>query len=331
MNSMKDVAKLAGVSTSTVSRVINKSIPVDENTTRNVQEAVRKLNYKPNLLAKGLRLRSGRLIGLIVPEFVPLHAFADIIKYVEERAAQHDFNLILGNHHDNPDIEERLIDNLIRRSVDGIIFSRVSDESRVLKILHKKNIPIVVIDRALEDESVPSVVLDNYRAGELAAEHLVRLGHKHIVCITGPLNIALCRERVKGFKQVLLDHQIEFEEHNIFEGDFKLEAGIKGIVALLRSHAKITGVWAQNDIMAAGVMKELHRRGLNVPADLSVIGMDDTILAVTLTPSLTTIQQPFAEMSAKAVELIILQKDGVDLPCKKFVFEPTLVVRETTK
>lgn len=331
MNSMKDVAKLAGVSTSTVSRVINKSIPVDENTTRNVQEAVRKLNYKPNLLAKGLRLRSGRLIGLIVPEFVPLHAFADIIKYVEERAAQHDFNLILGNHHDNPDIEERLIDNLIRRSVDGIIFSRVSDESRVLKILHKKNIPIVVIDRALEDESVPSVVLDNYRAGELAAEHLVRLGHQHIVCITGPLNITLCRERVKGFKQVLLDHRIEFEEHAIFEGDFKLEAGIKGIVALLRSHAKITGVWAQNDIMAAGVMKELHRRGLNVPADLSVIGMDDTILAVTLTPSLTTIQQPFAEMSAKAVELIILQKDGVDLPCKKFVFEPTLVVRETTK
>jgi len=330
MSSMKDVARLAGVSISTVSRVINKNIPVDEKTTLNVQEAIRKLNYRPNLLAKGLRLKSGRLIGLVVPDFVPLHAFANIIKYVEEFALQHDFNLILGNNQDNPDIEEQFIDSLIRRNVDGIIFSRVSDESRVLKILHKRNIPIVVIDRALEDESVPSVIINNYRAGELAAGHLVSLGHKYIVCITGPLNIALSRERIKGFKQVLMNHHIEFDEHWIFEGDFKIETGIRGIISLLRNHKKVTAVWAQNDVMAAGVIKELHKRGLKVPEDISVIGMDDTILAVTITPALTTIQQPFKEMSEKAVEMILLQKEGVAIPCKKIVLEPTLIIRETT-
>lgn len=330
MSSMKDVAKLAGVSVSTVSRVINQNIPVDEETKRRVKEAIRKLNYKPNLLAKGLRLRSGRVIGLVVPDFVPLHAFANIIKYTEESALQHDFNLILGNNHDNPDIEERFIDNLIRRSVDGIIFSRVSDESRVLKILHKRDIPIVVIDRALEDESVPSVVINNYRAGELSAEHLVSLGHKHIVCITGPLNITLCRERVKGFKQVLMDHNIGFYEECIFEGDFKLEAGMRGIASLLRSHEKITAVWAHNDIMAAGVIKELHKRGMKVPDDMSVIGMDDTSLANMITPALTTIKQPFKEMSEKAVEMIIRQKVDDVMLDKKIVLETSLVIRETT-
>jgi DNA-binding LacI/PurR family transcriptional regulator len=170
-----------------------------------VREAIRKLNYKPNLLAKGLRLKSGHLIGLVVPELDPIHTFADIIRYAEESTSLHGYSLIVGNNRNSPDVEEQFIEDLIRRNVDGIIFSRVSDESRVLKLLDQRNIPIVVIDRVLKDESVPCVVIDNYRAGTLAAKHLVSLGHKHIACITGPLNITLCRERLDGFKQVLID------------------------------------------------------------------------------------------------------------------------------
>ena len=330
MSSMKDVAKLAGVSPSTVSRVINQNIPVGEQTKARVNEAIRKLHYKPNLLAKGLRVRSGHVIGLVVPEFIPLHAFANIIKYVEECAHQYDFNLILGNHHDNPDIEEQFIDSLIRRSVDGIIFSRVSDESRVLRILHERNIPIVVIDRVLEDESVPRVVLNNSRAGELAAEHLVSLGHRQIACISGPLNIGLCRERIKGFKHVLMEHGIEFSDDLIFEGEFKLEGGMTGVDVLLRNHKDITGIWAHNDLMAAGVLKELHKRAVNVPDDMSIIGMDDVSLASIVTPALTTIKQPFKEMSGKAVEMIMRQKEGESLSDKTIMLEPELVVRETT-
>ncbi len=330
MSSMKDVARLAGVSPSTVSRVINQNIPVDARTKKRVEEAIRKLNYRPNLLAKGLRLRSGHFIGLVVPEFIPLHAFANIIKYTEESTARHEFNLILGNHHDNADLEEQFIDSLIRRSVDGIIFSRVSDESRVLKILHKRNIPIVVIDRVLEDESIPSVVLNNYRAGELAADHLVSLGHRHVACISGPLNIALCRERIKGFRHVLQHHQIVFDDEFIFGGDFKLEAGMQGTASILRNHPETTAIWAHNDLMAAGVVKELYRRGLKVPEDMSVLGMDDVSLASILTPELSTIQQPFQAMSEKAVEMIVMQKEHAGLVEKKVVFEPTLVVRETT-
>ncbi len=330
MSSMKDVAKLAGVSSSTVSRVINQNIPVDEQTKKRVDAAIKKLNYRPNLLAKGLRLRSSHFIGLVVPEFIPLHAFANIIKYTEESAVRHDFSLILGNHHDNPDIEEQFIDSLIRRNVDGIIFSRVSDESRVLRILHERNIPIVVIDRVLEDENVPSVVLNNYHAGELAAEHLVNLGHKHVACISGPLNIRLCRERIKGFRRVLTEHDIAFGDDLIYEGDFKLEGGMKGTEALLRNHKEITGIWAHNDVMAAGVIKELDKNGINVPENISVIGMDDVSLATIMTPALTTIEQPFKEMSEKAVEMIVMQKEGKLLSDKTIIVEPSLIVRETT-
>jgi LacI family transcriptional regulator len=330
MSSMKDVARLAGVSASTVSRVISQNIPVDEETKQKVNEAIRKLNYKPNLLAQGLRVKSGYVIGLVVPELVSLHAFASIIRYTEESVSEKGFHLIVGNNHNSPEIEKRFIEDLIRRHVDGIVFSRVSDESQVLRLLDNRDIPIVVIDRALENEDIPSVVVHNYRAGELAAEHLVSLGHKRIACITGPLNIALCRDRVKGFKQVLMTHGIQFDERWLVEGNFKLDAGVRGVEFLLENHPNITGVWAQNDIMAAGVIKALYRRGLKVPDDLSVIGMDDSDLADIMTPELTTIKQPFKEMTAKAVEMIIKQREEHQMPEKMIVLEPSLIIRETT-
>ena len=330
MSSMKDVARLAGVSISTVSRVINKTIPVDEETRKRVEEAVRNLNYKPNLLAKGLRLKSGNLIGLVVPEFVHSQAFSEFINYTEEFAVKYGFNLILGNNHNNPDIEERFIDSLIRRNVDGIIFSRVSDESRVLRIIDKTNIPIVVIDRALDNEDVPSVVLDNYKAGVIAAEHLVKIGHKNIACITGPLNISLCRERLKGFKDVLSKNGISLKREFIFEGDFKYDSGIEAMKYFLENNYKITAIWAQNDLMAIGALNTLKHYGIKIPEEMSLIGMDNINLTEMVVPSITTIMQPYKEMCEKAVELIIKQEKKVEIFNKKVIVKPSIIIRETT-
>jgi LacI family transcriptional regulator len=184
MASMKDVARLAKVSVSTVSRVISKSIPVDEKTRLHVEKAIRKLQFKPNLLASGLRSKSGHVIGLAVPEI--LHpSFNAIIKYVEESVRKEGLQLILGNTHNDLEIESEFIESLVRRHVDGIIFSRVSDQSRILHVVNKNHVPVVVLDRALDTEDIPTVVLDNYRAGALAAEHLASLGHSRIVCISG--------------------------------------------------------------------------------------------------------------------------------------------------
>jgi LacI family transcriptional regulator len=329
MASMKDVARLASVSESTVSRVINRSIPVDEVTRRSVEEAIKKLNYKPNLLAKGLRIKSSQIIGLVVPEIVH-HTFASFIQFIEESAFARGYGLIVGNHKDDPEIEEIFIDSLVRRHVDGIIFCRVSDESRVMKLISSSQVPVVVIDRAAEKEELSSVVLDNRKAGRLAGEHLVGLGHHRIGCISGPLKIALCRERLAGLREVLDGHGYSLPEDAVFEGDFKFESGIQGARQILLTHPEITAIWAQNDLMAVGALKFFVKTGKTVPQDISLMGMDDIGLARMISPALTTVSQPFEEICEKAVDLLLSLKQDNGSGARKIVMDPSVVIREST-
>jgi DNA-binding LacI/PurR family transcriptional regulator len=329
MASLRDVAKLADVSISTVSRVINRMVPVQDATRKRVEEAVRALDYKPNLQAMGLRLRRSHLIGLVVPEIIH-HTFASFIQYLEESAVARGYNLIVGNHKDDPSLEESFIDMLVRRNVDGIIFSRVSDESRIMKIIDKNQISVVVIDRAAERESLPSVVLDNYRAGQLAGNHLGSLGHRAVACLTGQQKISLCRERLAGFRDALSRHGVDLPVDAVFEGDFKFESGIAGAQAVLDRHPEITAIWAQNDLMAVGALKYLQSIGRSVPREMSLVGMDDNPLARMITPALTTITQPFEQICEKAVELLLSAKNGNGSVPSKIVTDPDLIIRDST-
>jgi len=326
---MKDVAKLANVSESTVSRVINSNIPVDAETRRRVETAVQKLDYKPNLMAKGLRIKRSHLIGLVVPEIVH-HTFASFIQYLEEAAVARGYNLIVGNHRDDPSLEESFIDMLVRRNVDGIIFSRVSDKSRIMKFIDKARVPVVVIDRAAEHEELASVVLDNHRAGQIAGDHLGSLGHRAIGCVTGPLRIPLSRERLAGFRDALSRFGASLPDDAVFEGDFKFESGMRGAEAILRGHPEITAIWAQNDLMAVGVLKHLLEIGREVPAGMSLVGMDDITLARMITPALTTVTQPFEQICEKAVEMLLAMKEGDQSSPGRIILEPGLVVRDST-
>jgi LacI family transcriptional regulator len=326
---MKDVAKLAGVSISTVSRVINNTIPVEEETRRKVEEAIRKVNFKPNLLARGLRSKSGHMIGLVVPEI--LHqTFTYWIKYAEESVAAKGMNLILGNTQNDPDLEERFIDSLIQRHIDGIIFSRVSDKSHVLHILEKTDIPFVVLDRALGVEDVPTVVLDNYKAGFIAGEYLSQLGHRKVVCITGPLDIGLSRERLQGFRDGLKENEIDLPEEWIIEGDFGYQSGIDAAQQLFSHRELPDAIWAHSDLTAIGVMNQFSRNGYKVPEDVSIMGMDNISMAEMKYPTLTTIDQPYREMIEKAIDMIIRQRKREPLEKMRVVLEPSLIVREST-
>lgn len=330
MASMKDVAKLARVSVSTVSRVINHTIPVDDRTRSQVERAIRKLDFKPNLLARGLRSKSGHLIGLAVPEL--LHpALSAFVNYVEEAVRLEGLQCIVGNTRNDLEIEAAFIESLIRRHVDGIIFSRVSDESRVLRVLSRNRVPMVVIDRTLDSEGVPTVVLDNYRAGEIAAEHLISLGHRRIACISGSPKIHLARERVSGFRETLGRHGLELPDSHLHEGDFGYECGIEGIRRFLSAGIEMTAVWGGSDLVALGAIAELGRRQLSVPRDVSVIGTDDIEFARISFPALTTVRQPFQEMCRRAVELIMLQARGERPASTRVVLAPELVVRESTR
>jgi LacI family transcriptional regulator len=329
MPSLKDVARLAGVSTSTVSRAMNGNIPVSEETRRRVEQAVQDINYKPNLVARGLRIKSTKLLGLVVPE-MQNETFISFIRFTEEAAEAKGYNLIIGSTNSDPDREERFIENLIRRNIDGIIFSRVSDKSHVLKILEKTTIPVVIIDRRLEREDIPSVVMDNYASGKMAAEHLLSLGHRHFACITGPLDIAINRDRLAGFKETVVASGAFLEDKCIFEGNFKFESGEKGIAYLLDTGARFTALWAQNDYMAMGILNYLSRHGIPVPEAISLVGLDNIQQSWMMRPALTTIAQPFRDMCREAVDIIIKRPHEDKKEKIRVTLEPELIVRETT-
>ncbi len=330
MASMKDVAKLAGVSVSTVSRVINKTIPVDDKTRKMVESAIKKTNYRPNLLARGLRSKSGHMIGLVVPEIMQ-SAFASFIEYTEMSVTMRGLDLIIGNTRNDPDIEERFIDSLMRRNIDGIIFSRVSDKSHMLHILDRSQVPLVVMDRAVGDEKIPMVVLDNFLAGKFAAEHLLELGHEKIACITGPLEVGLFRDRLKGFKETLLNSGVSINDSAIFEGEPEYETGKAAVDYFLSRDLDFTALWAECDLVAIGAMEQFKRNSITIPDDISIIGMDDIEVSKIVYPSLTTVAQPFAEMCEVAVQMILDQKNGDEIANKKVVLKPNIVLRESTK
>lgn len=329
MASIKDVARIAGVSVTTVSRVLSGSPRVDENTRARVEKAISRIKYRPNLLAQGLRSKSGNVIGLVVPEI--LHeTFATFIECTERFCVERGFDLIIGNTGGRPEVEGAFIENLLRRHVDGIIFSRVSDRSRVMNIVEKWNVPAVIIDRALDREDIPTVVLDNFRAGAMAAEHLLGLGHRVLGEVTGPQDIALSRERHKGFVATLRKHGLGLPAVHVFEGDFKFEAGRAAARSFLERRLPMTAVWCHNDLMAVGAMNVFVRSGVRIPRDVSLMGMDDISLARMTVPALTTLTQPFEEMCRRAVELVVRMRAGDRIGEKRTVLAPDIIVREST-
>jgi len=329
MTSIKDIARDVGCSISTVSRVINDRDAVDPLTRKKVREAIDRLEYVPNLTAQGLRVNRGRLIGVAIPNST-FGAFSVVVQYALEAAYSHGFNIVLVNSHDDPDLEETLIKSLLSREINGVMLTRVSDESKIVTKIVNRNIPIVVIDRAFEHENVSNAVLDNHRAGCMAAEHLMGLGHRRIACITGPLKIALSRERLKGFQSTLAEKGVSLPPSHLFEGNFLYHTGGQGVQALSGRGATYTALWAMNDLMGFGAMRALQERGVRVPEEVSVLGMDDLEIAEMVSPPLTTIHYPIKELVERAMELLISQITSRELRSETIVLEPSLTIRGST-
>jgi DNA-binding LacI/PurR family transcriptional regulator len=329
MASMKDVARLANVSVSTVSRVISGTIPVDDSTRSRVEEAIVKVNYRPNLLAQGLRSKRGMLIGFLVP-MITHPAFAMMIEAIEESTAKRELGMVLCNTHNDPEKEAASIDSMLRRNIDGIIFSRVSDRSRVLNIIVNSRTPAVVIDRSLDHEAIPSVLVDNYFAGVLAARHLLDVGCRKLVCVTGALNITLSRERLNGFTDTLKEAGVHLTQERVFEGSFRYECGKRAVDYFAAKELDYDGIWVQSDIAAYGVLAELQRRGIRVPDDVALMGMDNIDFSSMSYPSITTISQPYDLMCEKAIEMVEMMNGGTVLKEQHILLQPGLVLREST-
>lgn len=330
MTSLKDVATLAGVSPSTVSRVINGTIFVTEETRHRVEEAIATVNYRPNLLAQGLRLKATKNIALLVPEISDPSYYTLMIKYIEESAANHGLNLMIINTRNDYAREAATIDLLLRQRINGIIFSRVSDESHVVNLSRTITTPMVVIDRAFHNEKVPNVTIDNYKAGVMAAEHLIACGCTRIATITGNFKISLSRDRFQGFEDTLKKHGYELSPDLVFEGEFEYETGVAGVSKFLRGGIPFDGIWGHNDLIAAGAISTLLRQKLRVPQDVDVMGMDNLKFASMFYPSITTIGQPYRNMCEIAVDYIDKLTNGDDIEKFQVSLSPSLMIKESS-
>jgi LacI family transcriptional regulator len=329
VSSIKDIARIVGCSISTVSRVINERDGVDPLTRKRVLEAIDALQYTPNLTAQGLRVKKGRLIGVAIPTST-MGAFSVVVQYALEAAYAHGYNVVLVNTHQDPDLEETLIKSLLSREINGVLLTRVSDESKIVTKIVERNLPIVVIDRAFEHENVSNVVLNNQRAGYVAGRHLLDLGHRRLACVTGPLKITLSRERLRGFQIALAERGVELPGSHLFEGDFMFETGVGAVRSFRERGALYTGLWAMNDLMGFGALRALHEAGVAVPGQVSVLGMDDYEIAEMVTPPLTSVHYPIKELVEKAMELLVSQITSKDIRSETIVLEPSLTLRRST-
>ncbi|MBO9579284.1 MAG: LacI family DNA-binding transcriptional regulator [Sphingobium sp.] len=301
---IEDVARLAGVSPMTVSRVINKGTNVREDKRKKVEAAIAELNYAPNIAARALAGGEDIRIGLLHsnPSFAYLSEFlVGTLAETSRTGAQ----LVVKACNEEGE-EEQAIEALLQGRVDGIVLPPpLSDSPSVLKVLETAGVPVVAVATGRAPEWVLSVSIDDKDAARAMTEHLIRLGHRRIGFISGHPNQTASAERLEGYRAALAKHDIKPVKALVVQGFFTFRSGLEAATALLDLPEPPTAIFASNDDMAAAALTVAHRRGIDVPETLTICGFDDTALAVTSWPELTTIRQPITDMAQQAVALLI--------------------------
>ncbi len=319
---IRDIARLAGVSTATVSRVLNQKPDVDAETRERILRLVREQGYVPDISASILAGGRSRLLGVLVPSLTwPL--MPHIMQGIAEVIEQTDYELVLYSISHRTDrsalidriLAARLIDGLIAAYPDGIApvetaGDAVRDASTHLAELYERGFPVVILDDQSLPGSTPWVGPDNRIGAYAAAQHLIALGHHRIACIQGPLHYQCSHDRYAGYRQALEEARIPLDPALVVQGDFTTPGGQAATRELLALPNPPTAVFAANDQMAFGVLAVANDMGLRVPTDLAVIGFDDTELATHSQPTLTTVRQPFEEMGRSAAELLLALVDA---------------------
>lgn len=328
MPTIHDVARMAEVSPSTVSHVINKTRYVSPATRERVQKAMEALNYQPNRLARSLRARQTHTLGVLLPNSANPF-FAEVLLGIEAACFDLGYNIILGNANDDPQRELFYLEVLLSKQVDGILLVSTGGYGEALEILERHDAPVIMVDRWPGALQIDAVLTDNEGGGLLATRYLLSLGHRRIGCITGPSLLTPSAARVTGYRRALREAGLEVDETLIVGGDFQHQSGYRACQQLLALPEPPTAIFVCNDMMAVGALCAVHEAGLSVPADVSVIGFDDISLASYTVPRLTTIAQPSYEMGRIAVERLIQRLQHGDLPVSHEQLPVSLVERDS--
>ncbi|WP_413306496.1 substrate-binding domain-containing protein [Bacillus sp. 1P10SD] len=325
-----DVAQHAKVSKSTVSQYLNKRYDyMAENTKQRIEDAIKELDYRPNIVARSLKQKSTMTIGVIVANI--LHNFStQVIRSIEDMCHLYDFHLIVCNADDDPEKEKRYIDMLRAKQVDGIILFPTGDNVELYEEMVDEKYPVIFVDRIVPDVSIPSVMLDNENAAGLAVQHFIEKGYERIGIITNVIrNVSPRMERITGYKKALQSNGIPINEQYIKKLEInKIQAGLEEMLSL---EEPIQAVLAGNDLTLMEILKYVKKQGLRIPADLAIIGIDDVSFASFYEPALTIVEQPSFEIGKKAAELLLskIQKKDVEDEQANYRLKPRLIVRNS--
>ncbi len=325
MVTLKDVAREAGLTVTTVSRVLNNRGYISENAKEAVYAAMDKLNYRPNEVARSLSLQSTNTIGVIVPHIRHPY-FAELISNIENYAAKHKYKILLCNSKETDEKEREYYQMCVSNRVAGIILCSGSVE---IKEFHGGNFPIVTIERNL-DNGTAAIECDNHEGGRIAAGHLIEQGCTRLLHFSGIYTKEMPADaRTLGFKEMCEEQGIFYKEISTNEQQYEYMDYRNAIEEALRADESIDGIFASGDVIAAQILQVCAKLGRKVPEEIKVIGFDDVVVAGLTTPPLTTVHQPIKEMSKAAVDAIIDVNKGKRVE-KRTILPIRLVKRETT-
>lgn len=334
MVTIKDIAKEAQVSITTVSFILNgKYDQASEETVQRVLSIAKKYNYSPNPIAVGLVTKKTKTIGLVIPDIQNVF-FGEVAKHVDNEVTRYGYNVILCNTNGNIEEDIKYIDILRRRGIDGLIISpsgglnETKLQEKMIDTLNKIKIPFVCLDRWSEGLTSSRVSIDHCQGGYLATKYLIEQGHRKIGCLTGPLNVHNARRRLNGYQKALSEFKIPYNQQIVFEGDYRFESGYSKGQKILNND--ITAIFISNDLMCYGFYKAVRELNKKIPDDISVIGFDDLFFSNMLDVPLTTIRQPVETIAVTAAQILLEQIKG-NQTYKNIKFQPELIIRKSVR
>lgn len=334
MASINDVAKQAGVSISTVSRVMNGHPNVTKEKKEAVFKAIADLNYVPNALAQGLVKKTTNSIAVLIADITNMF-YANLLKSLEERLNDKGYYTIIGNTEWNREKEREYIQFMLQKQVDGIVLTSTTLEKEDLKKISLRGIPLVVLDREVNVDKIDRIRIDDFKGGYQATEHLLKTGYQKLIHFSGPTGISSAEDRKKGFLQCVEEFDLAADKYDVIPGCFTEECGIKSMGNYLKQHniKEPIGIFAGNDAIALGILKVLKERKISCPDMVGVVGFDDITFAKYSNPPLTTVKRPIREIGKIVIDTILdrLENKHQEHFYKNITLDVRLVIRESTR
>jgi len=334
---MRDVAEKAGVSIKTVSRVVNRSAEVSEETRKRVQKVIQDLGYHPNIMARSLHTRRTHTVGLVVPDITDPF-WPEVVHGVQVQARESGYSVILVSSGEDPGEELFHIELFLQKQVDGIILCSSRGSADHLRHIVDMVEYIVLVNRSISRApGVGSVRVNNMRGAYLATKYLLEQGRQRVACVSGPSHWESSKERYRGYKMALQEKGLPIDQRltawlppKVFQTAERMEEAARLAASLLETDSRIDAIFVHDDVSAFGILKLCKQKSLDIPGDIAIVSFDDILLASMVDPPLTTVAIPKQELGAQAMRLLKDLLEGKEPPSTEVIIEPHLIIRESS-